>query len=63
LSEADLKIIANAGNVENGMKSLMDIFSSNGGTHMGAMLEGFAQSEKGAEVLNKFGLKKPDVEK
>lgn len=35
LSEADLKIIANAGNVENGMKSLMDIFSSNGGTHMG----------------------------
>lgn len=56
LSAADLKIIANSGNVENGMKSLMDIFSSNGGTQLGAMLEGFAQSEKGAEILNKVGL-------
>ena len=45
LSQADLKIIANAGNVENGMKSVMDIFSSNGGTHVGAMLEGLVQTE------------------
>lgn len=57
LSAADLKIIANSGNVENGMKSLMDIFSSNGGTQIGAMLEGFAQSDKGSELLNKIGIK------
>jgi flotillin len=63
LNSADLKIIANSGNVENGMKSLMDIFSSNGGTHIGAMLEGFAQTEKGAALLEKAGLKKTTAEK
>lgn len=63
LSAADLKIIANAGNVEHGMKNLMDIFSAGGGTQIGAMLEGFAQSEKGSEVLNKLGLKKVVPEK
>ncbi len=63
LHSADLKIIANSGNVENGMKSLMDIFSSNGGTHIGAMLEGFAQTEKGAALLDKAGLKTKAAEK
>lgn len=63
LHSADLKIIANSGNVENGMKSLMDIFSSSGGTHIGAMLEGFAQTEKGAALLDKAGIKKPSAEK
>jgi flotillin len=58
LSSADLKIIANSGNVENGMKNLMDVFSANGGTQIGSMLEGLAQSEKGSELLNKLGLKK-----
>ncbi len=59
LSSADLKIIANSGNVENGMKNLMDIFSANGGTQLGAMLEGFAQTEKGEALLGKVGLKNP----
>lgn len=62
LAEAELKIIANAGNVENGMKSIMDIFSSNGGTHIGAMFEGFAQTEQGEALLKKVGLKKPNVD-
>ena len=61
LSHSDLKIIANSGNVESGMKNLMDIFSSNGGTHLGAMLEGFAQTEKGTEVLKKLGLNKTET--
>ena len=56
LSQADLKIIANSGNVENGMKGVMDIFSSNGGTHVGAMLEGLAQTEQGEALLKKVGL-------
>ena len=62
LAEAELKIIANAGNVENGMKGIMDIFSSNGGTHIGAMFEGFAQTEQGEALLKKIGLKKPNVD-
>ena len=41
------------------MKNLMDIFSANGGTQLGAMLEGFAQTEKGEALLGKVGLKNP----
>lgn len=58
LTSADLKIIANAGNLEGGMKSMLDIFSSNGGTQLGAMLEGFAQTEQGKAMLQKLGLNK-----
>jgi flotillin len=56
LAQADLKVIANSGNVENGMKGIMDIFSSNGGTNVGAMLEGLAQTEQGEALLKKVGL-------
>ena len=59
LSHADLRIIANSGNVENGMKGLMDIFSSTGGTNIGAMFEGFAQTEQGQALLAKIGMKAP----
>lgn len=60
LAQADVKVIANSGNVENGMKNIMDVFSSNGGTNIGAMLEGLAQSEQGEALLKKVGLKKID---
>ena len=59
LAQANVKVIANSGNVENGMKSIMDIFSSNGGTQVGAMLEGLAQTEQGQALLEKTGVKKP----
>ena len=62
LSSADLRIIANSGSVENGMKGLMDIFSSSGGTNIGAMLEGFAQTEQGQALLAKIGMKKSSSE-
>jgi len=62
LSSADLRIIANSGSVENGMKGLMDIFSSSGGTNIGAMLEGFAQTEQGQALLAKIGMKKSPSE-
>ena len=53
LAQAELKVIANSGTVENGMKSIMDVISSTGGTQIGAMLEGLAQSEQGQALLNK----------
>jgi len=58
LSQANVKVIANSGNVENGMKNIMDVFSSTGGTNLGAMLEGLAQTEQGEAILNKVGLSK-----
>ena len=62
ISHADLRIIANSGTVENGMKSLMDIFSSAGGTQVGAMLEGFSQTEQGQKLMEKLGVKKAPTE-
>lgn len=53
LVSADLKIIANGGDVSTGIKSLADVFSSKGGTSMAAMLEGLGQTKVGAELLNK----------
>ena len=58
LAQANVKVIANSGNVENGMKSIMDIFSSNGGTNVGAMLEGLAQTEQGEAIMKKIGIEK-----
>jgi flotillin len=63
LAQANVKVIANSGNVEHGMKSIMDIFSSSGGTNVGAMLEGFAQTEQGEALLEKVGVKKSSKDK
>jgi flotillin len=57
MAQADLKVIANAGNVESGMKGIMDVFTANGGTQIGAMLEGLAQSEQGQALLGKLNAK------
>jgi flotillin len=54
LKEADLKVIANSGEVTNGVSKIMDIFSSKGGTEVGGMLEGLAQTEQGKNLLSKF---------
>lgn len=56
LKVSDIKIIANTGDPVSGVTNVMDLFSSKGGTDLGAMLEGFAQSEYGMKVLDKYGL-------
>ena len=57
LHKADIKVIANAGNPTSGLNSVMDIFSSQGGTQVGAMLEGLANTDMGKAVLNTIGVK------
>lgn len=54
LEKAQVKIIANTGAPTEGLKSVMDLFSSKGGTELGAMLEGLAQTDKGQELLGKI---------
>lgn len=54
LKEADLKVIANGGDVAGGVNKLTEIFSTKGGTGIAGMLEGLAQSEKGQSLINKF---------
>ena len=53
LSAADIKVISNTGSPTTGLNSVMDLFSSQGGTQVGAMLEGLAQTETGQAVINK----------
>jgi len=54
MSKADLKVIANSGNVQNGMGGLADVFTSAGGTSIAGMLEGLAQSDKGKALVDKL---------
>jgi flotillin len=61
LQDAGIKVIANTGNVSEGVSSVMDLFSSKGGTALGAMGEAFAQTDTGAEILGQFGVKTADT--
>lgn len=66
LKVAEIKIIANTGDPVQGVTNVMDLFSSKGGTELGAMLEGLAQTEQGQSLLKKLGVEqekpKPDTE-
>lgn len=54
LEKANIKIIANTGDPVSGVSKVMDLFSAKGGTSVGAMLEGLAQTEEGEKLLGKF---------
>ncbi|MCP4523089.1 MAG: hypothetical protein GY828_02615 [Candidatus Gracilibacteria bacterium] len=65
LSKADVKVISTGANGGEGVKSFMDLFSANGGTNIGAMVEAAKNTmgeEKVAELMKKFGLKTPEKE-
>jgi flotillin len=56
LQKAQIKIIANSGDASSGLSSVTDVLSSKGGTAIGAMLEGFANTDAGKETLKKLGV-------
>lgn len=56
LQAAGIKIIANTGDVNGGVKNVMELFSAKGGLSAGAALEAFANTEQGGRLLGKFGL-------
>ena len=51
-SKADLKVIANSGDIGGGIKNLGNMLSSAGGVNIGAMLEGLSQTEDGKALVN-----------
>jgi hypothetical protein len=60
LSKADVKVISTGANGGEGVKSFMDLFSANGGTNIGAMVEAAKNTmgeEKVSELMKKFGVK------
>lgn len=54
LEQADVKVIANAGDVQQCMTGIGDLFSARGGTAVAAALEGLAQSATGKALLDKI---------
>jgi flotillin len=54
LEKADIKVIANNGSVTGGISGIGDILSSNGGTNIGALLEGLVQTPTGKAIVDKL---------
>jgi flotillin len=51
LQSADLKILANSGDVQSGMNKFSDILSAKGGSQINGLLESLKQTEEGAALL------------
>lgn len=54
MKEADLKVIANGGDMHSGIGNIMDIFSTKGGTSIAGMLEALGQTEQGKALVSKI---------
>lgn len=54
MQAADLKIIANAGDVQSGIAKLGDVFTPSGGTSLTGMLSALAQTNEGAALVNRI---------
>jgi flotillin len=51
LQSADLKILANSGDVQSGMNKFSDILSAKGGSQINGLLESLKQTEEGKTIL------------
>jgi len=54
LSNADIKVISNTGSPTTGLTNVMDLFSSEGGTKVGAMFEALNNTPTGQALVEKF---------
>lgn len=52
MKSADLKVIANSGDVQGGIGKLGDLFTPAGGTSLSGMLAAFAQTEEGKALVD-----------
>lgn len=52
LEAAEIKVIANSGNVIEGVSNVMDLLTPKGGTQLGAMLDAFKNTETGKAVIS-----------
>jgi flotillin len=52
LENADLKILANSGDVQSGLNKFSDILSAKGGSQINGLLESLKQTEEGSSLLS-----------
>ena len=57
INGSNIKIIANAGNVAEGLNSALDILTPKGGSNIAGALEAFAATDAGKALLEKLGVK------
>jgi flotillin len=62
LKAAGIKVIATGGTVSDGVNSVGELFTPRGGTKIGAMLEGLANTDQGRSLLNTLGISQPKAE-
>lgn len=53
MANADMKIIANSGDMQSGMTSLGDMFTSKGGMNLSAMMEAMSTTDAGKALVSK----------
>jgi len=56
MKAADLKVIANSGDMQHGVASVGDMFTPAGGTRLTGMLAALGQTKEGAALLDKLGV-------
>lgn len=61
LKAAEIKVIANTGTPVEGVKDVMGLFSSKGGTQLGAMVEAFTQTPTGEAIVKRLNGGKAQV--
>lgn len=57
MAHADIKVIANAGDVAGGVSSALDVLTPKGGANLAGALEAFAATDAGKALLEKLGVK------
>lgn len=51
LSEADLKLLVNSGDVHSGIGKLSDLFTAKGASQLNGLIEGLKQTDEGKQIL------------
>ena len=54
MSKADMKIIANSGDIQSGVNSLGDMFTAKGGMNLSAMMEAISTTDAGKSLIEKL---------
>ena len=62
LSNADLKLLVNSGDVHSGLGSLTDLFTAKGASQLNGMVEGLKQTDEGKKLLSVLNKLTPPTE-
>jgi flotillin len=62
LSNADLKLLVNSGDVHSGLGSLTDLFTAKGASQLNGMVEGLKQTDEGKKLLSVLDKLNPPTE-